>query len=31
MIHWAWLLAAFYGGVVVSFVMIALLSAAKDN
>jgi hypothetical protein len=31
MIHWMWLLAAFYGGVVFAWLLFALLSAGADK
>jgi hypothetical protein len=31
MIHWAWLIAAFYGGMGFAFMLFALLSAASDK
>jgi len=31
MIHWAWMIVAFYGGVVATWVFLSLLMAAKDE
>ncbi len=31
MIPWAWLIAVFYGGVIVGVVLVSLLIAAKDE
>jgi hypothetical protein len=31
MIHWAWLIAAFYGGMDFAFMLFTLLSAETDN
>lgn len=31
MIHWAWLIAAFYGGVVAATILLCLLVAGKSE